>query len=58
MKPEDVKPAALCKAMTPNEAGKDRPSMGEIKKTLEQFRALPPEDQDDLRKAYAASQDA
>jgi len=58
MKPEDVKPAALCKAMTPDEPGKDRPCMADIKETLGQFRALPKEDQDDLVRAYAASKDA
>jgi len=49
----DVKNAAIAKATTPNEDGKDRPAMADVKDTLDQFKRLPEKDREDLRKAYA-----
>lgn len=42
--------AMLCKELTPIQDGNEKPTMGDIKKTLEEFKKLPEEDQDDLRK--------
>lgn len=44
--------AKLCKALTPNEPGKDRPAMKDIQATLNEFKAMPEKDQNDLRKAF------